>query len=90
MRKLLIEYLNDSNNVNKLYLFMHSWIKDKIPNIPEHRVNDFLQRFLNEIGMVGHFDKRYSEELNSLITQAKVDLEINALLDQNKHIIKYL
>ena len=82
--------MNDSNNVNKLYLFMYSWIKDKIPNIPEHRVNDFLQRFLTEMGMVGNFDRRYSEELNSLITQAKVDLEINALLDQNKNIIKYL
>lgn len=69
---------------------MYSWIKDKIPNIPEHRVNDFLQRFLNEMRMVGNFDRRYSEELNSLITQAKVDLEINALLDQNKNIIKYL
>ena len=90
MKKLLTEYLNDQNNTNKLYLFMFSWITNKMPNISQNRVEGFLQRFINEMVMVGPFDKRYAEELGSLITQAKAELEINVLLDKDKQIIKYL
>ena len=90
MKKLLIDYLNDSNNINKLHTFMLSWIKHKLPTIPDYRVNEFLQRFLNEMVMVGPFDKRYSEELNSLLTQAKIDLEVNVLLNKDKQIVKYI
>lgn len=90
MKKLLTEYLNDQNNTNKLYLFMLSWITNRMSNISQNRVEGFLQRFINEMVMVGPFDKRYAEELGSLITQAKAELEINVLLNKDKQIIKYL
>lgn len=90
MKKLLTEYLNDQNNTNKLYLFMFSWITNRMSNISQNRVEGFLQRFINEMVMVGPFDKRYAEELGSLITQAKAELEINVLLNKDKQIIKYL
>jgi hypothetical protein len=91
MRDLLIQYLNNPNDGNLLTQFIYVWVKDKVPSRKDNEIIDFVNLFMNYlISVPSMFDSRYKEALDSLLTQAQIELKVNHLKDKNGNILQYL
>lgn len=89
MKQQLIQYLA-SNDVNALATFLQSWIRHKMPNKAHNDIDVFIRTFLEHLIHVPvMFDARYNDALTRLIDIAKVELQVNCVVDKNNKIIKY-
>ena len=91
MRDLLTQYMNNPNDGNLLSQFIYVWVKDKVPSRKDNEIIDFVNLFMNYlISVPSMFDSRYKDALDSLLTQAQIELKINHLKDKNGNILQYL
>jgi hypothetical protein len=91
MRDLLIQYLNNPNDGNLLSQFIYIWVKDKTPNRKDNEIIDFVNIFMHYlISVPSMFDSRYKDALDSLLTQAQIELKVNHLKDKNGNVLQYL
>jgi len=91
MRDLLTQYMNNPNDGNLLSQFIYVWVKDKVPSRKDNEIIDFVNLFMNYlISVPSMFDSRYKDVLDSLLTQAQIELKVNHLKDKNGNILQYL
>jgi hypothetical protein len=91
MRETFIQYLN-TRQANDLARFLRLWIAHKMPEKNEHDIIRFIQEYLNHLMHVPvMFDGRYQQALQSLIDTARIELEVNSVVDSKDYnkIIKY-
>jgi hypothetical protein len=91
MRQSLIQYLSNPNDGNLLSKFLYEWITHKVPTRVHNEIVDFINIYLNHLIHVPYMmDPRYKDALDSLLTQAQIELKVNNLKDKNGNILQYL
>lgn len=91
MRESFIQYLN-TRQANDLARFLRLWIIHKMPHKSEQEIIGFIQEYIKHLMHVPvMFDGRYQQALQSLIDVARVELEVNSVVDSKDYnkVIKY-
>jgi hypothetical protein len=92
LKELLIEWLNNPNDVNKTLKFIYHWVKYKMPELDENRLNEFINKLYQSIMIPSFFSENPSIiAINHLSELAKIELEVNTIVktEDYNQIIKY-
>ena len=91
LRDLYLEWICDPNNLDKSMRFIYHWVKHKMPDVGESRLNKFILSLYHHLVMPSFFENKTKIVVNHLMEVARIELEINTIIltkDYNQ-ILKY-
>lgn len=90
-KKILIDWLEDINDINKTMKFLYHWIRYKMPDLDENRLKEFINKLYHRLMIPSFGIDPVIWVLQDLVEIAKIELEVNSIVKTNdyKQHIKY-